>query len=1255
MSQPIRPMLGEIELQQAQLIQLDEDQVLTRHDIPALEGDFLQRLGRAGAAIELTGIQSGTEARAGLGELREAFRAASPLTFAADIVTATELEDVLIEHFEISEHSGLPDCYEYRLRLREYTEAPETDPETPPRPIEPPVVEEDEGVLIVNVVKEGDPAFDGSGVDVTLTGDTEAGERFTNRPLTNRDGTRWTEDPFPTGSYTIQANAPGAAADGSDLSGTTSATVRAGETTEVTITLRDAAALALRFLVHFRFDSAFVEPCLKHVLKQVAEFAAANPDMRLLPVGHTDLTGSEAYNQSLSERRARSVFAVLRFGNDRQRAIDEWNELRQRRTPGTTRSLNDSWGAREYQQMLQDRGFYNGRIDGIHGSGTDAAVREFQAARSLPVTGSMNGATWPRLIEDYLGADALSVPDDRFLPNCPGEILQWLGCGELDPLRDVTFAWRPNRRTELLFTRATVLPADVVEPDTFNLPSPGAVAGGWCLNDSSAGSRTCFAAPMPGGTRHETCPGTLPRGEPLTRQPAEPSPSFDVQGSIRFADGTPYQGDFFVTAPDGQYMSGEQRDTVGSVRAGTPTPDQPQADGSFAYPGNPKTPGIFIMEIDDDVVARVVDAPLEEAKGPVVCKRLAAASDRFDVILVSRAVAAITPRITGPQAVVVRRAHTNPARQPLTLSVNTGFTGSGTLSIRQGTGRIRIFDAAAGGNEITFNGTDNVFTAAQLAAGHTVFVEGGPDPSAAVNDVEITLQVTVNASPGLTALHQMTSVRVTLDVAQDRQVPMADPPILSEAQKINPGRMLLRQTPRFDARRALILARRAEPRDFAGQLSLAPINARVGLFGPTDETPAAGQTALTTPQVFANSAVPETAPPLLEPGQRFFAEGQQTSLAARDTGFQLGLDGIEPDGDRVAITVNELAFVQFMPPPLDTIPARVQVEGVLNSARAGFGIAALFTGQIDQLFQLRAVLPAETAPFVMADLTSRAADNSLIETIPVRLDRRAPGIYSSSLPLLAIPHVIPRTAIAFAAPQSLEIIRARAQGSLSFALQAPRTAIGRVSTPVRGRVVELNVGILSSSGVTNAEVTTHLTTTNNVWSQGGVEFRLVGGAVTNVADPGGLDQIEALPANFFVNLGTERTTLFGLNQGAANQIDLYFVAGIVGNRGEGFAPNDLNAPMAAFRGSIVMIAGVSALPVMPHEVGHVLMNLPRTVNAGGDEHRLFTLSAAGVLASGAAAPNTNVMFGGVLTGGEVNMTEHQCRRAFASTFMQVLG
>lgn len=49
---------------------------------------------------------------------------------------------------------------------------------------------------------------------------------------------------------------------------------------------------------------------------------------------------------------------------------------------------------RRLQQRLKTKGFYNGAIDGIFGSQTEASVRQAQAASNLTVDGIVGPATW---------------------------------------------------------------------------------------------------------------------------------------------------------------------------------------------------------------------------------------------------------------------------------------------------------------------------------------------------------------------------------------------------------------------------------------------------------------------------------------------------------------------------------------------------------------------------------------------------------------------------------------------------------------------------------------------------------------------------------------------------------------------------------------------------------------------------------------------------------------------------------------------
>jgi outer membrane protein OmpA-like peptidoglycan-associated protein len=463
---------------------------------------------------------------------------------------------------------------------------------------------------VVEVIVEGQPEFDFSKVSVTLDGTRDDGTAE-SRSLANRAGSVWTETGISPGQYTVRAVVTGP----EQMSGEAQVAVRGGQTAQAQITLRPGVVVAKAFIVHFRFDSAFVEPCMLRVLERLFGYAQSHPSEKILVVGHTDLVGDGTYNQALSERRARSVFALLTFGTSdalRAGAITDWDQLRRQKTTG----LNDAWGVREYQYLLQHLQYYSGNIDEQHGPKTDAAVRAFQQDNSLPITGLVDDPTWQKLVEAYLGAGALALPKERFMPNakngCDGGILKWLGCGEQDPVRNTQDAWRPNRRTEILFVQADRLPCDVPEPITFKLPAPGAVSSSWCLGPGDPNQRACFT------TRSAEGPDKW-----LVR-PAEPE-KINITGTILFDDGTPYaKKKFVLIAPDGEFL---HTDTQGNTdlgenpSSGRPIPSRTDADGNFNYPK--QTPiGIYTLELlslNDPEVARANPEPPDEAIGNVVC------------------------------------------------------------------------------------------------------------------------------------------------------------------------------------------------------------------------------------------------------------------------------------------------------------------------------------------------------------------------------------------------------------------------------------------------------------------------------------------------------------------------------------------------------------------------------------------------------------------------------------------------------------
>jgi len=104
----------------------------------------------------------------------------------------------------------------------------------------------------------------------------------------------------------------------------------------------DLLAITLKGDVSFDLDSDVVRPGLYNELDRIAQIMIKYPQTSILVEGHTDSTGSEAYNQQLSERRANSVknllvqrgvqayrIRILGYGESRPIATNETPEGRQ--------------------------------------------------------------------------------------------------------------------------------------------------------------------------------------------------------------------------------------------------------------------------------------------------------------------------------------------------------------------------------------------------------------------------------------------------------------------------------------------------------------------------------------------------------------------------------------------------------------------------------------------------------------------------------------------------------------------------------------------------------------------------------------------------------------------------------------------------------------------------------------------------------------------------------------------------------------
>jgi len=76
-----------------------------------------------------------------------------------------------------------------------------------------------------------------------------------------------------------------------------------------------AERLSLRDMIQFDFGRDTIRPESNHILDDIAAILANHPEIALVRIeGHTDIVGSAAYNQGLSERRARAVLNALVAG-----------------------------------------------------------------------------------------------------------------------------------------------------------------------------------------------------------------------------------------------------------------------------------------------------------------------------------------------------------------------------------------------------------------------------------------------------------------------------------------------------------------------------------------------------------------------------------------------------------------------------------------------------------------------------------------------------------------------------------------------------------------------------------------------------------------------------------------------------------------------------------------------------------------------------------------------------------------------------
>lgn len=124
-------MLGDWEVPHIAAIRTAERRAFAELPVPGRAGSVFQDLNAGPVRIAIEGGLYGDEARdAFLGEVRGKFKAGEPVTFVADIVTATEVRYVIVEELRFQESGVRPDQIDYFLALRE-----SPPPPPPPNPL----------------------------------------------------------------------------------------------------------------------------------------------------------------------------------------------------------------------------------------------------------------------------------------------------------------------------------------------------------------------------------------------------------------------------------------------------------------------------------------------------------------------------------------------------------------------------------------------------------------------------------------------------------------------------------------------------------------------------------------------------------------------------------------------------------------------------------------------------------------------------------------------------------------------------------------------------------------------------------------------------------------------------------------------------------------------------------------------------------------------------------------------------------------
>ncbi len=117
--------LGGIVLDHLTQVSVRERARIAHHDVPGLNGNLAQTLGRLSVEVSLRGLFYGTSAVEELNRLRSVYFGQEPVDFFTESVGEGYFTQVLISRLEVSQRAGYLDQFDFVCDVTEYVEPPE--------------------------------------------------------------------------------------------------------------------------------------------------------------------------------------------------------------------------------------------------------------------------------------------------------------------------------------------------------------------------------------------------------------------------------------------------------------------------------------------------------------------------------------------------------------------------------------------------------------------------------------------------------------------------------------------------------------------------------------------------------------------------------------------------------------------------------------------------------------------------------------------------------------------------------------------------------------------------------------------------------------------------------------------------------------------------------------------------------------------------------------------------------------------------